>query len=319
MFCFVWFGFLLKSDTYISNHGSSSSLYYRCITAILTLPDSVLYNLASLNCGILSDELDPLILSTSLSIQSLYPALEDIHPIFSRESVFVTRSEPLIEALFRVPIELEIFFIEYVDIIVTEESFVWTEIIGAISGFILFILAGIAIYFYRKYRKYKLFRKEKTIEISKPLILAVAVGDYDECDDLPVEKDIFNLKVLFDLLNYTMYPILGTREYPKTEWKKDELIAFLEEKAKYFNDNIDFYDSLIVTLTGHGIRRHIITSDGDTIKKSAIANIFSAKYPAVRDKPRIFIFDSCDGALARDGLRYESSDEEEEEEDVLEH
>eukprot|EP01084_Bolivina_argentea_P162274 282421_1 len=112
-----------------------------------------------------------------------------------------------------------------------------------------------------------------------------------------------------------MYPILGKRDYPKTYWTQSEIIDLLEKRAKYFDEMVqkNLFDSLMVFITGHGIKDYLISSDCKKISKIMIHRIFSDKYPFVRSVPRIFLYDSCDGSSERNHLpRFYESDEEEE-------
>ena len=82
---------------------------------------------------------------------------------------------------------------------------------------------------------------------------------------------------------------------PKLSWTQKELLDFLRDKAGELNENIDQYDGLIVSISGHGWKDHVCTSDYKMIQKTAIHRIFSQPYPAIREIPRIFLYDCCDG------------------------
>eukprot|EP01083_Nonionella_stella_P310850 1106205_1 len=66
------------------------------------------------------------------------------------------------------------------------------------------------------------------------------------------------------------------------------------------DDNELKYDGLIVCISGHGKENHIITSDFKLIDKVAIHRTISGNNPKAREIPRIFIFDSCEGAAQRE-------------------
>ena len=68
------------------------------------------------------------------------------------------------------------------------------------------------------------------------------------------------------------------------------------KEHKILEDNIDRYDGLCVIISCHGIKDFIVTSDRKIIEKSAIHRLFSARRPLIRNKPRLFIFNCCDGA-----------------------
>ena len=54
-----------------------------------------------------------------------------------------------------------------------------------------------------------------------------------------------------------------------------------------------------MAVTCHGIELHIISSDLRIIEKVVIYRLLSLRFPRVRDIPRIFLFDACDGAQQR--------------------
>ena len=60
------------------------------------------------------------------------------------------------------------------------------------------------------------------------------------------------------------------------------------------------YDGLIVCISGHGIKEHIITSNYKAIEKTVIHRLISTNHPEIREIPRIFIFDACGGSGNRE-------------------
>eukprot|EP01084_Bolivina_argentea_P089570 161600_1 len=125
--------------------------------------------------------------------------------------------------------------------------------------FLVFIIVIIVVIFCIYNRKYKQF--EKHLIISNPMVITLGIGSYNnndnvindldvEYNDIPVDKDVNNLKMLFDELNYETYPqyaqLLNNDNYMKIKWTEKELMDLLTEKAQYFESNINKYDGLIV-------------------------------------------------------------------------
>ena len=190
-------------------------------------------------------------------------------------------------------------------------------ILVSIGTFIIFISIMISIYFYRtkkqKEHREKLERS-KTIFISNPMVIVIAIGIYDslpktsEIDgdeindlcDLNVDIDIKNLYKIFNHhFGYKINPNynLNEKQTLKLHWNENELVQFFENKAKELNECVinGVYDGLIVVISSHGIKHHIITSDWKKMEKIAIHRMFSVPYSSSRLIPRIFIYDCCDG------------------------
>merc|ERR1719447_330197 len=89
----------------------------------------------------------------------------------------------------------------------------------------------------------------------------------------------------------------------RVRWTRDELIQFLTKMARKLQHNLlnaeRPYDALIVSLSCHGLKDGIYTTDYKTITKQSIHRIFSS-FPINRTIPRIFVFDSCAGSQRRD-------------------
>ena len=148
--------------------------------------------------------------------------------------------------------------------------------------------------------------------ISNGLMVMVSIGEYDawhevvskEADvdgifnDLPLEKDVQNLRDLNNFLNFRMMP-----DGKKMYWTNDELVNFMQNdvvNALRAGDGTLNYDGLMVCVSGHGIKDHIVTSDYKAIEKTVIHRLISSQYPEIREIPRIFVFDSCNGSGDRE-------------------
>ena len=140
-------------------------------------------------------------------------------------------------------------------------------------------------------------------EMRNGLLVSIPIGIYDNSDDptvsirfpnIPVERDAKNMKDLADFLQYEYLTIDG-----KLNWTESEVTDFITNKVgeEYFDaDGNPKYDGLIVSFSGHGVRDHIVTSDGQLIDRTSIHRSVSNKFPEIREFPRIFIFDACDGS-----------------------
>ena len=149
--------------------------------------------------------------------------------------------------------------------------------------------------------------------ISNPMVVLIAIGECNKLcadselnevilDNLDVDVDIDNLLSTFNNhYNYDIYPQCIDR-LKNFEWKQDELIDFLKERAEELEENLNdylCYDGLIVIISCHGSPNNIISSDYKLIEKVAIHRIFSVNHPLSRTIPRIFIYDCCDGEEER--------------------
>eukprot|EP01084_Bolivina_argentea_P246846 413027_1 len=170
---------------------------------------------------------------------------------------------------------------------------------------IIIVIVLILFSIHLRNRNAKKLAAENTLLMSNPMVILVCIGDYDQdpnepdledvyVNDLNVDIDIINLSTIFDKYNWSIFPKYG--QYPKIHWSQKELVIFLQDRAKYFEDNISFYDGLIFVISCHGIKHYIITSDYQIIEKIAIHRIFSVNHPKARQVPRLFIFDCCDGS-----------------------
>ena len=137
-------------------------------------------------------------------------------------------------------------------------------------------------------------------EMRKGLIVSVPIGHYERSSfpDLPVDRDCRNMKELAEFLKFDFLTIDG-----KLKWTEREVMDFMTNSVgkEFFDDEgTAKYDGLIVSLSGHGVRNHIVTSDGKLMDRTAIHRCISEQYPKIRDFPRIFLFDACDGAGDRE-------------------
>ena len=133
---------------------------------------------------------------------------------------------------------------------------------------------------------------QKTV-IRNGLIVGIAISEYDsECwDNLNVSKDLDNLSEFGDFLGYDF--MSNDR---KLYWTKEEILSYLRDdvgNAFFTPKGRARYDGLVVCVTGHGVRDHVVTSQLEHVEKMAIHGCICDKYPRFVDIPRIFIFDVC--------------------------
>ena len=138
------------------------------------------------------------------------------------------------------------------------------------------------------------------------MLVSIPIGIYDNSEDaevpqhfpnLPVERDAKNIKALAVFLQYKFLTI-----HRKFKWTESEVMDFMTNKVgeEFFDsDGNPKYDGLIVSFSGHGVRNRIVTSDGKLIDRTSLHRCISNKYPKIREFPRIFLFDACDGAGKR--------------------
>ena len=149
--------------------------------------------------------------------------------------------------------------------------------------------------------------------VTNPLVVIIGIAEYDvngsrrddmlnfqHFENLPIDKDINNLKELFEFLNYTIIP---KGDKIKLNWKENEIVELLksvgDELLEIDDKNKLKYDGLIVCISCHGIRNHIITSDIKALDKTVIHRIISLHNPKIREIPRVFLFDCCGGQWDR--------------------
>eukprot|EP01084_Bolivina_argentea_P052822 96993_1 len=192
---------------------------------------------------------------------------------------------------------------------------IWLEyenlMIGIATTFAVTICLALLIYFIMCRNKNQ-FNGEY---VKNALVAIIAIGHYDNPDmiqepdvkdgylmDLPVDLDVNNINILFgSSLNYNVLPT-----ELKIHWTEQEVVDFLTNDVgnELFDDDENLkYDALVVCVSCHGIQNKIVTSDYRTIEKSVIHRIVSINHPKVREIPRIFVFDSCDGSAKREYIR----------------
>lgn len=141
------------------------------------------------------------------------------------------------------------------------------------------------------------------LKMRNGLIVCVPIGHYQKkpdgaevrgiIKDLPVERDLEHMKKLAEYLNYTFLTIED-----KLSWTEVEVMDFMRYRVgtEFFGENNEpKYDGLIVAFSGHGVKDHILTSDLKKIERTAIHRCVSNQFPKIRDFPRVFLFDACDG------------------------
>ena len=150
-------------------------------------------------------------------------------------------------------------------------------------------------------------RFKQAMRVKNGLIVSIGIGEYGPRPhdaevpgffvNLPVGRDVENLRIFAEFLNYSFLTVNN-----KSFWTKDEVMEFLEETVGgYFFDRegIPQYDGLIVSVSSHGVGNNVISSNYEMINRTEIHRCISESYPQIRVIPRIFIFDACDGTRDR--------------------
>eukprot|EP01084_Bolivina_argentea_P080747 146252_1 len=196
----------------------------------------------------------------------------------------------------------------------TKATSLLSTIDNILLSVILLFLIIIGIFLYKCNRS-KSRMHAKTIYMKNPMVIAVAIGDYDNNPTKPdifayfadlkgIGVDIENVIQTFGKsgLNYDIFPDYSCNNINsyRTRWTQDELINFFKSQANKLEYNLNHatnhsYDGLVVVISCHGVERYIISSDSKKMSKTAIHRIFSAKRPSIRQIPRLFIFDCCAG------------------------
>ena len=152
------------------------------------------------------------------------------------------------------------------------------------------------------YCKKKVIISRKRLRIQSPLVLLIAIGDYnsnhDDGSTVNPNRVVRNMTELFHTrINYDIYPKLNVDERPRIILDGIDLQKFIEEKAEYLKNNIrggKMYDGLIAIISCRGTADHIISSDYQKYSKSAIQHTFSY-WPVLREIPRFILFDCYSG------------------------
>eukprot|EP01084_Bolivina_argentea_P123873 219506_1 len=210
--------------------------------------------------------------------------------------------------------------ISVIPFITTESSELYEDVTNSFSMLEIILIAGgsmlcicVIVLFIRISKNEKISKSlsSKKYVMKNAMVLLIGIGSYDDDVDstdeqlensylanLDVDLDIKNLYRLFgdNYLNYTIYPNYNLEEQAvKINWTQAEVINFLTEKASLLENNLPFFDGLIVVISCHGLNDHICTSDYRMIHKTAIHRIFSVNHTSSREIPRIFIYDCCNG------------------------
>eukprot|EP01084_Bolivina_argentea_P052804 96962_1 len=300
--CDTYFGNINNTDDSLN---SIDAIFQNVLTTISAFNRFEIYSIFHPPFSILSDgrmyincsnDFDSIQITTNVTIQSGIKTQEEFDQLFHIDSTFVIQSQQLISELFGSPVT----FKRVVTEIIKFNEFPVEEYTLVVILIMAFAIVTV-IYAYCAWRaKY----------IRNPMVIVMVIGQYDQnpqdsdftdvtfLDLTGIEKDIEHMTQLFyQTLNYEILPIYS--ESITVYWTKNELISFLKTKASILNENIHKYDGLILTISGHGVEDHIITSDHKKIRKEHIHRFFSDNYPAVRNIPRMFIFDCCAGTKSR--------------------
>ena len=170
----------------------------------------------------------------------------------------------------------------------------------------------------KEYRRSKQWKQ--ALQIKNGMIVSIGIGEYGSrphdseipgyLTNLSVGADVENLRNLSGYLRYQFVTAEG-----KLSWTKDEVMDFLQEEigAQFFDPNgVAKHDGLIVSISSHGLQDCVISSDYELINRTDIHRCISEKYPQIREIPRIFMFDACNGTRDRIATTALHSDDSEE-------
>ena len=243
----------------------------------------------------------------SFIIESPIDDQTQIDPLFDEDSTFINDVNEVLAALFGARIEFNV-----TNNIQTKMD-IW--IIIVIPSLALCIFGLIIIGVGCKNRLDTAKREAMTIYIRNPMVISIAIGFYDTepskkvvtefggyLKDLDgIENDIKTTVNLFkNKLNYEVFPEYDIDGGIKQKWTLKEIMKLLNKYAQRLENNISKYDGLIVLISCHGIRDHIVTSDYQKIHRTEIHRLFSLKRPKCRQIPRLFLFDCCSGKHERE-------------------
>ena len=139
------------------------------------------------------------------------------------------------------------------------------------------------------------------------LIVSIAIGEYEtdpenpdiagSLSKLPVEADVENLRKFAEFLNYQFLTVDN-----KYSWTEEEVMDFLRNdvctQLLDNGGNVQF-DGLMVCISSHGLHDCVLSSDYKKMSRTRIHRCISENYPELREIPRIFLFDACDGTRDR--------------------
>ena len=144
------------------------------------------------------------------------------------------------------------------------------------------------------------------LPISNALAVIICIAEYDDNPQVQnlqgIKKDYINLHEFFKYLNFTVIPVDRKSKNGPYHWTEKELSDLLMidvEKALFNGTDTIQYDALIVCVSCHGLKNSMITSDLKKIEKAVIHRAVSRHGSKVRELPRIFIIDACDGGMSR--------------------
>lgn len=295
--CDKYFGSTNDTEDSLS---SIDAVFGYVLNIIANIPNSILHDVLFPPDTALREEVyctmedkNEIKITTDVTIEADDRNGEAIDSMFDPDGQFINTSAKLLSELFGIPITLEEVSSEINVIKGVAKWIVYLIVIVA-----AFCLIAIIVFLLRRWY----ILKKQIIHISKPMVIALAIRDYydDQYRDLNgIGKDIKNFESLCSELNYELHSKYTDKhkKYPKMAWKQNEIIDFLQKKAKYFDKAVreNMYDGLIVAISSHGVIDHIVSSDGLKIEKRQIHRTFSKGFPDVRCVPRIFMFDSCEG------------------------
>ena len=139
------------------------------------------------------------------------------------------------------------------------------------------------------------------LPISNALAVIICIAEYDDNPQVQnlqgIKKDYINLHEFFKYLNFTVIPV--DRKYHWTEKELSDLLMIDVEKALFNGTDTIQYDALIVCVSCHGLKNSMISSDLKKIEKAVLHRQVSHHRSKVRELPRIFIMDACDGGMSR--------------------
>ena len=120
-------------------------------------------------------------------------------------------------------------------------------------------------------------RSEKIINIGMPMIITIAIGNYDTYHALTfVDQFIRNLKELFANQNLQYSVDVKRDEDNRFRHTSIGITQYLNQKATEFDTHSHLYDSIIIAITSIGINDDIVTSDGTTLDHRHILSRFHA-------------------------------------------
>ena len=142
--------------------------------------------------------------------------------------------------------------------------------------------------------------REPPLVVHNALAVIICIAEYKDnpqvADLHGIKQDHANLYEFFEYLNFTVIPNKKKAPYWWTEMEVLDLLRNDVGKALYCETHKRLlFDALIVCISCHGLKNAVITSDLRKIEKDVLHRAVSQYHPEVRNIPRIFIIDACDG------------------------